>query len=358
MRIAAVSIPDGGFRSWGEGPGAGPPTGAVVKQGMRDLLAALWFVACTQILGVFFDGPGQIAKTSRVPEAAEEEGMPITRAMGLTQTLQGAATFIGPITAGLLIAVVGEANTLLVSTALFLVSMLLVARLRERVMTHETPMSARQTYRDMREAVRFLVKEPFLGKMQVVGPLMGAVIVPISALIFPAWFIFAQRDSQALGIFLGAGAVGGMVGGVTFAALAQKLPQRTWLVATTGLYGFALLVLYFLRPGSVAAIGVSFLAGSMLSVMFAVPYTAFFSRTPRKLLGRVGSLGAAQGTLTGALTSLGFGWLMHAVSAPSALLVCALLMGVISLSLASAPFMRLLDKPAEQTAAEPLASAV
>jgi MFS family permease len=247
---------------------------------------SLWLVAVTQVLGVFFDGPGHIGKVSMVPAAAEEEGVPMTRAMGLTQTLQGMATFVGPITAGLLIAAFGEANTLLVTTVLFLMSIVLASRLRKQVLTHEHPMSPRPVYGDLREAVHFLVKEPFLGKMQLVGPLMGAVIVPISALIFPAWFIFAQQDSRALGIFLGAGAIGGMAGGVTFAALAQKLPQRTWLVGATGLYASALLGLFFLQPGSIPAIAVSFLAGSMLSVMFAVPYTAFYSRTPQKMLGR------------------------------------------------------------------------
>ena len=108
----------------------------------------------------------------------------------------------------------------------------------------------------------------------------------------------------------------GRCGGVTFAALAQKLPQRTWLVGATGLYASALLGLYVSQPGSILAVGVSFLAGSMLSVMFAVPYTAFYSRTPQELLGRVGSLGAAYGSLIGALASLGFGRLMHTVSAP------------------------------------------
>jgi predicted MFS family arabinose efflux permease len=313
---------------------------------------SLWLVAVTQVLGVFFDGPGHIAKVSTVPAAAEEEGVPMTRAMGLTQTLQGVATFVGPITAGLLIAAFGEANTLLVTTVLFLMSIVLASRLRKQVVTHEQPMTPRQTYRDLREAVQFLVKEPFLGKMQLVGPLMGAVLVPISALIFPAWFIFAQQDSRALGIFLGAGAIGGMVGGVTFAALAQKLPQRTWLVGATGLYATALLSLYFLQPGSIPAVGVSFLAGSMLSVMFAVPYTAFYSRTPQKLLGRVGSLGAAYGSLVGALAALGFGRLMHTVSAPYALLASALIMGGIAIALASMPFMRLLENPAESTQAE------
>jgi MFS family permease len=308
---------------------------------------SIWFVAVTQILGVFFDGPGNIAKITTVPAAAKEEDVLITRAMGLTQTLQGIAMFVGPITAGLLIAAFGEANTLFVTTILFLTSIVLVSRLRKQVMTHEHPMSARQAYRDMREAVQFLIKEPFLGKMQLFGPLMGAVIVPISALVFPAWFIFAQQDSRALGIFLGAGAVGGMVGGVIFAALAQKLNQRTWLVGATSLYALALLGLYFSRPGSIAAIGVSFLAGSMMSVMFAVPYTAFYSRTPQKLLGRVGSLGAAMGALAGALASLGFGWLMYAVSAPSALLACALIMGGVAIASAFLPFMHLLDNPPE-----------
>lgn len=317
---------------------------------------SIWLVAVTQILGVFFDGPGNIAKVSTVPPAAKEENVPITRAMGLTQTLQGVAMFVGPITAGILIAAFGEANTLFVTTILFLMSIVLASRLRKRIMTHEHPMSARQAYRDMREAVHFLVKEPFLGKMQLFGPLMGAVVIPISALVFPAWFIFAHQDSQALGIFLGAGAIGGMVGGALFAALAQKLTQRTWLIGALTLYALALLSLYFLQPGSIPAIAVSFVAGSMMSILFAVPYTAFYARTPHKLLGRVGSLGAAMGSLAGALASLGFGWLMHAVSAPTALLACAVIMGGIAIASVFMPFMRLLDSPAEPDEVIPTAT--
>jgi MFS family permease len=307
---------------------------------------SLWFVAVTQVLGVFFDGPGSIAKVSIVPAAAKDEDVPIGRAMGLTQTLQGVATFVGPITAGLLIAVWGEANTLLVTTVLFLAGIALASRLRTRVTTHDQPMTSRQVYRDMRDAVRFLKNEPFLGKMQIVGPFMGAVIVPISALVVPAWFVFGQQDSRALGIFLGAGAVGGMVGGGAFAAWSSRLPQRTWLVGATALYAATMLGLYCTQPGSMPAIGLSFAAGGMLSVLFAVPYTAFYSRTPQELLGRVGSLGAAHGSLMGAVASLGFGWLLHAASAPNALLVCAAIMGAIALALATMPFVRLLDVPA------------
>ncbi|MEU4193065.1 MFS transporter [Kribbella sp. NPDC026611] len=304
---------------------------------------SLWLVAITQVLGVFFDGPGSIAKITAVPKAAEEEDVPITRAMGLTQTLQGVATFVGPITAGLLIAVLGEANTLLATTLLFLLSIVLAAKLRKQTVTHTDPMTPRQAYRDLGEAVRFLAAEAFLGKMQLVGPLMGAVIGPISALIFPAWFIFAHQTAQALGIFLGAGAVGGMLGGVAFAALAQRLPQRTWLLTAMSGYAAALLTLYFLRPGSIAAIAVSFLAGATLSIMFAVPFTAFYSRTPQHLLGRVGSLGAAYGSLVSALSALAFGKLIHTIAAPQALLAAAAIMTTLTIALATLPFVHLLN---------------
>ncbi|HEU5122153.1 MAG TPA: MFS transporter [Candidatus Saccharimonadales bacterium] len=307
---------------------------------------SLWFVALTQILGVFFDGPGQIAKHTTVPAAAAEEKVPITRAMGLVQTLQGIAMFIGPITAGLFIAAFGEAPTLLLATVLFIVAIVLVASLRKQVMTHEHPMSARQAYRDMREAVQFLINEPFLGKMQLFGPLMGAVIVPISALVFPAWFVFGGQDSASLGVFLGAVAVGGIAGGGIFAALASKLTQHAWLMGATSFYALALFALFFLQPGSLIATGVGFLAGLMLSVMYAVPFTAFYARTPQRLLGRVGSLGAAMGALAGALSSLGLGLLINAISAPHAVLACAAIMGTIALGTAFLPFMKELDKPA------------
>lgn len=304
---------------------------------------ALWFVALTQMLGVFFDGPGQVAKHTTVPAAAAEEKVPFTRAMGLAQTMQGAAMFVGPVTAGLLIVLLGEANTLLGATILFLISIVLIAKLRKQAINHEHPMSARQAYRDMREAVHFIAKEPFLGKMQFFGPLMGAVIAPMAALILPAWFVFAHQDSTALGIFLGSMAIGGMVGGVVFAALAAKLRQQTWMTGATGLYALALLVLSFLQPGSVPAIMVGFVAGMMFSVLLAVPFTAFYARTPQKLMGRVGSLGSATGSLMAALTSLGFGWLINTVSARQAILVCAVMMGGIALGSAFFPFMRLLD---------------
>lgn len=305
---------------------------------------SLWLVILTQIIGVFFDGPGAIAKNTMVPAAANAEKVPVVRAMGLQQTLQNLAMFVGPLSAGLVIALVSESVTLAVASALFMAAVILVARSRRQVFNHEHPMTVRQAYNDAGEAVKFLVKEPFLGPMQLFGPSFAFFLMPIATIIFPAWFVFAGQDSSALGIFLGAQAIGGMLGGFAFAALAPKVSQRKWLFGATAAYALALLGLYYVQPGSVWAVAVGFLAGLVFTGIMAIPYTAFYTRTPERLLGRVNSLGAASGFLVAALASLFFGWLLNSTSARAGILACAIGMGTIALCVLFFPFMRHLDE--------------
>ncbi len=305
---------------------------------------SLWLVVVSQIVGVFFDGPGQIAKNTTLPAAAAEDNVPLVRAMGLQQTLQNVAMFVGPISAGWLVAVLTESVTLAVASGLFLLAMYLVAQLPRKIMTHEHPMTVGRAYRDMREAVDFIVKEPLLGPMQLFGPWYAFVVGPISTIVFPAWFVFAQQSSASLGTFLGVQAIGGMVGGFAFAALGPKVSQRLWLAGATGAYGLTLLSLAFIQPGSWWALVVAFVAGLVFTGLMAIPYTSFYVRTPERLLGRVNSLGAATGYLVIAVASLCFGWLITATSPSTALMVCAGLMLVLAGGVVVLPFMKYLDE--------------
>jgi predicted MFS family arabinose efflux permease len=305
---------------------------------------SLWLVIVLQIIGVFFDGPGQIAKNTLVPSAATAHEVPIVRAMGIQQTLQNVANFVGPLSAGLLVALLSESVTLMFASVLFAFCIFLVLRLPRQMIVHEHQMSVRQAYEDMREAVQFLIKDPFLGPMQLFGPFFAFVIGPVSAIVFPAWFVFANQSAAQLGVFLGAQALGGMIGGFLFAAVAPKVSQHKWLFGATGLYALALLILYFLQPGSFVTMLVGFLAGVVFTGIFAIPYSSFYTRTPERLLGRVNSLGAGMGFIIIALASLFFGWLINATSARTGLLMCAILMGLISLGVYLFPFMKHLDE--------------
>jgi predicted MFS family arabinose efflux permease len=311
---------------------------------------SLWLVIVSQIIGVFFDGPGQIAKNTMVPAAATEHEVPIVRAMGIQQTLQNVANFVGPLSAGLLVALLSESVTLMFASVLFLLCIFFVMGLPRKIMTQEGHMSFRQAYEDMREAVQFIIKDPFLGPMQLFGPFFAFVIGPVSAIVFPAWFVFADQGPARLGIFLGAQALGGMIGGFIFAALAPKVSQHKWLFGATSAYALALLGLYFLQPGSIPALLVGFLAGVVFTGIMAIPYSSFYIRTPEQLLGRVNSLGAGMGFVIIALASLFFGWLINTTSAKTGLLACAILMGLIALGVYLFPFMKHLDEKVEPDA--------
>ena len=308
---------------------------------------SLWLVIVSQIIGVFFDGPGQIAKNTMVPGAATAHDVPIVRAMGIQQTLQNVANFVGPLSAGLLVALLSESVTLMFASVLFAFCIFLVLRLPPQTIVHEQQMSMSQAFEDMREAVQFIIKDPLLGPMQLFGPSFAFVIGPVSAIVFPAWFVFAKQSAAQLGIFLGAQALGGMIGGFLFAAYAPKVSQHTWLFGATGLYALALLLLYFLQPGSVVAMLVGFLAGVVFTGIMAIPYSSFYIRTPERLLGRVNSLGAGVGFIVIALASLFFGWLINATSARTGLLTCGIIMGLVALGVLLFPFMKHLDEKAD-----------
>lgn len=314
-------------------------------------LFSLWLVIISQIVGVFFDGPGTIAKNTTVPAAAEEGKVPLVRAMGLQQTLQNLAMFVGPVSAGLLVALLSESITLGFTSVLFLLAIYLVARLPRKIMAHEHPMTVRHAVNDMKEAVEFIFTEPFLGKMQLFGPLYAFVVAPLATIVFPAWFVFAHQSSAALGTFLGAQAIGGMIGGFAFAALAPKVSQQKWLAGASAAYALALMALAFVQPGSLLAILIGFLAGLVFTGLMAIPYTSFYTRTPQQLLGRVNSIGMAFGMLVVAAASLFFGWLITATSPQVAIFACAVAMGVIALGVVALPFMKLLDEHKPQEAA-------
>jgi MFS family permease len=165
--------------------------------------------------------------------------------------------------------------------------------------------------------------------------------------VFPAWFVFAGQGSAALGVFLGAQALGGMAGGFVFAAFAPQVSQHKWLVGASAAYALALLSLYSLQPGSRLAVAVGFLAGFAMTGLMAIPYTAFYTRTPQALLGRVNSLGAAAGYLVSAPAALFYGWLVNATSARTGLIMAAIGMGLLAIGASFLPFMRLLDEKKE-----------
>ena len=73
-------------------------------------------------LGALLDAPGGTARSALIPDAAALAGLPLERVNGAFQAIQSLAGLVGPLLAGLLIAVMGESNVLWFDAATFVVS--------------------------------------------------------------------------------------------------------------------------------------------------------------------------------------------------------------------------------------------
>ena len=241
----------------------------------------LWLIVVTQVLGVLFDGPGMVARDALVPRVAREDDVPLVRATSLQETLQNTAQFVGPLAAGFLIAAVAEQGTLLVAAAMFAAAVALIAGLERRRITHDHPLTAARALADVREGFRFIVDEPLLGPLTFLLVAWVAIYVPLSTLIFPAWFDFARVGAGALGVFLGAQALRAILGGLVFATVGPRVSRFWWFVPTELAATAGLAALLATEPGSVAAVTLSFTVGLIGAGALPIINTAYYSPPPR-----------------------------------------------------------------------------
>jgi macrolide resistance protein len=224
--------------------------------------------------------------------------------------------------------------------------MALIAGLERQRPTHDTPLTPARALADVREGFRFLAAEPLLGPLTFLLVAWVAVYVPLSTLIFPAWFNFARQSAGALGVFLGAQALGAILGGLVFAAVGPRVSAFWWFVptnlaATAGLAG-----LLATEPGSPAAVALSLGVGLVSAGSLPIINTAYYSRTPEELLGRVNGTSFAMVLAALPFSSLAFGWLINATAPETAIAVVVAANAVMVAAFALLPAMRLLDRPA------------
>ena len=81
-------------------------------------------------LGAFFDPAGMTARESMLPEAAARAGWTLDHANSVYEAMFNLAYIVGPGLGGLLIATLGGVNTMWVTAATFVLSIVAVAVLR------------------------------------------------------------------------------------------------------------------------------------------------------------------------------------------------------------------------------------
>lgn len=304
----------------------------------------LWLIIATQTLGIFFDGPGKVARDTLVPTVAARDAVPLVRVASLQESLQGVATLVGPLAAGLAIAALGESAALLIAAGVFAIAMLLVSGIERDEVAHATTLTLRGATADMREGFSYLLREPLLGPLTLLLIAWVASFVPLMSIVLPAWFVFDGQPAGALGLFLGAQALGGILGGLAFAAIGPKVRPYRWFIASNVASKAALGAVLLTRPGSAAAVAVALLMGLTAAGQLPIINTAYYTRTPKHILGRVNAAGWTLVLAALPFASLLMGWLVNAAS-PSTGIAVVLGANVVMIGIFCAiPAMRLVDE--------------
>jgi macrolide resistance protein len=167
----------------------------------------------------------------------------------------------------------------------------------------------------------------------------------LSTLVFPAWFNCARQGAGALGVFLGAQALGAILGGLVFAAVGPRISRFWWFVPTNLTATALLAALLATEPGSAVAVALSFAVGLVSAGSLPIINTAYYSRTPEELLGRVNGTSFAMVLAALPFSALAFGWLINATSPETAIAVVVAGNAVVVAVFALLPAMRLIDEP-------------
>ena len=246
---------------------------ALHAAGLLPFPLLLLLVAATGI----FIAPYFSVQRAIVPELVGEDEHRVAEATALFQAASRSAIFVGPIAAGLLIAVIGNANVLYVDAATYLVSFTLVA-----LFVHPPEVATEGPPRGALSGVRFLFGDRLL-----------RVWTPAFTLVDVSWqLIFASlpvlvvteygANPRVLGVLMGALGGGALVGAFVSIPAVRRFPALT-LGSTAFVLQMASLWLLAV-PGSwlVPLLGMA-LAGFFMSNVNAPIQTLVMLRMPREV---------------------------------------------------------------------------
>lgn len=235
-------------------------------------------------------GVGDRAKHVLLRPMADAAGANIVRVASGHDGLARTASLIGAPVGGLLVFWLGAQGAIWFDAVSFATCALLVLVLVRPPADGDAPPSeaAKQSYlAALRAGVRFLARDRVLLSSHATVLLLNVFAQASIAVFIPLWVADVFGDPPALGLVIGAYAVGAVFGNVVFTVLAPKLPRyQTFMIAVVAGGAPRLLVLGVSQELSVV-LTVTFLSGVAVAAVNPILGALCFERVPTELQARV-----------------------------------------------------------------------
>lgn len=243
-------------------------------------------LATLAALGAIFDPAGITARESMLPAAAKSAGWSLDKMNSMYEATFNVAYIVGPGLGGLLIASVGGVNTMWVTAASFVVSIIAIALLKvdgAGKPAHETRPTG--VFSGVLEGLKFFWNIKILRTIALVDMAITALYLPIESVLLPKHFSDTGAPQQ-LGWMLMAISVGGLLGALGYATMVRHFRRRTIMLCATSTAGITTLGMSLLPPIAVLlvlAACLGFIYGPVAPIANFVMQT----RSPEHLRGRV-----------------------------------------------------------------------
>jgi MFS family permease len=268
--------------------------GALVAFGCVPLLAALGALPLAALVVLVFTGScaealGQTARSSLIPELAQEAGWSLERANATVSAIGRAAIVLGPLLAGLLVSVFGPAPVLLIDALTFGFSALIIGVGVGLQAGQARPGAYTEQLRD---GVRFLSRNRQILTLMGLFSVFNLLINPVFMVVLPVYTSTMMQAPSALGILIASFGAGTLVGAALYGVAGARFDRRALLCCCFGAITLAFVPLVVQAPLPLLAAGCA-LMGLGVGPCSPLVMTALAERTPAELRGRVFGLYSA-----------------------------------------------------------------
>jgi H+ antiporter protein len=257
-------------------------------------------LAALAALGAFFDPSGMTARETMLPEAATRARWTLDHANSVYEAVFNLAYIVGPGIGGLLIATIGGVNTMWVTAASFVLSIIAIAALRlQGAGKPDRAALPEGVWDGVVEGLRFVWNVRVLRTLALIDLAVMGLYMPMESVLFPKYFTDRNEPAQ-LGWVLMALSIGGLVGALGYAVTAKFMSRRATMLTAVLTLGVAMTFIAFLPPLPVILV-LSAVVGFVYGPIQPIYNYVMQTRAPQHLRGRVvgvmGSLAYAAGPL-------------------------------------------------------------
>lgn len=273
-----------------------------------------------------------------LPQLAEAAGTPMSRITAIYDGMSRSATLIGASIGGILIAWQGPLWVIWLNAVTFTLCAVIVAAVAKVPTEVDVPAKpAKEPYfAALRGGFAYLRRDRLIFGLVMVPFITNLVNQAAGSVLIPLWAFQVAQSPVALGLVNGAFAGGAILGNVTFAALATRLPRFPTLAVGWLAGGFPRLLVLILSRDLPVVLAVTFLAGVAISTVNPIIGVLLYERVPRPLQARVFGLAAAVATGGMPLGGVGGGYAVDVLGLTAGLVIA----GAVYFAAALIPLVR------------------